>query len=102
MDKYKKQLEETVTFKQLLAVVNKYEKRKLIDYLPIFLPYILFAVLFYIAVILLIVFGIKKYIAALILIFTFVYILCGYGIYDKYFAFKIFKRARKKEIDALK
>ena len=101
MEKYKKLIEECVTFKQLVSVVNKYDKRRLIDYLPFFLPYIIGAILIYVAVVLLVVFGIQQYIPQLILTFTIIFLLCGYGIYEKYFAMKIFKRARKKELEKL-
>ena len=102
MDKYIKQLEDCVTFKQLLEVVNKYDERKAKDYFTLFLPFIIAFILLYVSIILIIVFAVKKYVPQLTVTFSIMYILCGYGIYDKFFAFKIFKKARQKEINALK
>lgn len=98
MDKRYKELQECATFKQLLSVVNKYEKRKMVNYLSLFLPLVILSIVFYVGVILLIVFAIKQYELQLILTFTIIYLLCGYGIYIKYFAYALFKKARLKEL----
>ena len=99
MDKFINQLEESATIKQLLAVVNKREKRSLKDYIKYYIPFFVCCIALYAAVILLIVFGINKFIAAFVSTFSFIFILFVWGIFDKYFGLKIFRFIRQKEIE---
>ena len=99
MDKFIDQLEESATVKQLLVVVNKREKRTLVNYIKYYIPFLVCCIALYVAVILLIIFGIGQYIAAFVSTFTFIFILFVWGIFDKYFSLKIFRFIRQKEIE---